>query len=134
MQIMHAYELSTATLRNVLAHPSLQRDYIDDTMDSLANATADAKEVDDAVREDAELASPTDIDESDLEAELQALIKEEEQANANRRQGQERNQEGERLEHATSAATNDAFSSSLPSAPNHSPATPKTPAPVPSRA
>ncbi|EIN07271.1 Snf7-domain-containing protein [Punctularia strigosozonata HHB-11173 SS5] len=82
VEIMQTYELSTATLRSVLAHPSLQRDHIDDTMDALASATADAKEVDDAITDGVEIAAPTGVDDSDLEAELQALIREQQQDKA----------------------------------------------------
>ncbi|KAJ7582406.1 hypothetical protein C8J56DRAFT_894318, partial [Mycena floridula] len=41
---------STATLKKILAHPSLQRDEIGRTMDALADANANPKEVDDTLR------------------------------------------------------------------------------------
>src|SRR5258708_4126876 len=47
---MRMYESSTATLRAILAHPSLRRESIDQTLDALAEANTDAKEIDDAVR------------------------------------------------------------------------------------
>jgi charged multivesicular body protein 7 len=74
---MKVYESSTATLRAILAHPSLQRDSIDHTMDALAEANTDAKEVDDAVRIGVDSAVNADqVDEDELEAELNKLIEE----------------------------------------------------------
>lgn len=72
---MKQYESSTATLRTLLAHPSLQRAHIDETMDAMAEATAAHREVDDAIRLGGALAA-TDagIDEQELEAELAALV------------------------------------------------------------
>lgn len=74
---MKSYESSTSTLRNILAHPSLQRDKIDETMDAMASASADAKDVDDAIRMGGDMAAAeAGIDESELEDELQALVRE----------------------------------------------------------
>ena len=76
---MESYESSTMTLRMILDHPSLQRDKIDETMEAMANASADAKEVDDAIRLGGDMAvAEAGIDESELEDELQALVKESE--------------------------------------------------------
>ena len=73
-QIMKAYESSTATLREVLAHPLLQREKIDETMDAMAAANADAREVQDAIQLGAEMAQgDAGVDDADLEAELAAL-------------------------------------------------------------
>lgn len=72
---MKQYESSTATLRTLLAHPSLQRAHIDETMDAMAEATAAHREVDDAIRLGGALAaSDAGIDEQELEAELAALV------------------------------------------------------------
>ena len=68
------YESSTATLRAVLAHPSLQRESIDQTLDALAEANTDAKEIDDAVRIGADVA--LNHDDQDVEMELNKLIEE----------------------------------------------------------
>jgi charged multivesicular body protein 7 len=72
-----AYESSTATLRAVLAHPSLQRDAVERTFDALADANADARELDDAVRSGMDLAvgaaAPPE-DEDEINAELAALV------------------------------------------------------------
>jgi charged multivesicular body protein 7 len=90
---MRSYESSTATLRAILAHPSLQREKIDETMDAMASAQADAKEIDDAIRMGADMAhADTSIDDSELEAELNALIREteEEKASAERIQPEEK--------------------------------------------
>lgn len=66
------------TLRAILAHPSLQRESIETTMDALAEVNADAKEVDEAVRIGADIAigvSDTIYD-GDLEEELRGLVEE----------------------------------------------------------
>ena len=74
---MRAYESSAATLRNILAHPLLQREKIDETMEALEVANADARDVNDAIRLGAEtLQEDIGIDDSELEAELQALADE----------------------------------------------------------
>jgi charged multivesicular body protein 7 len=76
-QIMRMYESSTATLRAILAHPSLKRESIDETLDALAEANADAKEIDDAVRIGADVALNTnEVDDEELETELNKLIEE----------------------------------------------------------
>ncbi|KAJ7595707.1 Snf7-domain-containing protein [Mycena floridula] len=76
IEIISTFQSSTATLKKILAHPSLQRDEIDRTMDALADANADAKEVDDAVRLGADAA--LEIDDTDINEQLEALILEEE--------------------------------------------------------
>ncbi|KAG6867035.1 hypothetical protein C0991_003953 [Blastosporella zonata] len=79
IEIMKSYESSTTTLRAILAHPSLQKDSIEATMDALAEVNADAKEVDEAVRIGADVAVGVDgIEDVELEAELNALIRESE--------------------------------------------------------
>ena len=79
---MKSYDSSAVTLRAILAHPSLQRDSIDKTMDALAEATLDAREVDDAVRMGGDVALGTDgtVDEEELEAEWKVLVEEAETA------------------------------------------------------
>ncbi|EIW60360.1 uncharacterized protein TRAVEDRAFT_145680 [Trametes versicolor FP-101664 SS1] len=75
IDIMRSYESSTATLREILSHELLQRDKIDETMDALASANADAREVDSAIQLGAEMAqADADVDDDALEAELRALV------------------------------------------------------------
>ncbi|GBE82176.1 Snf7-domain-containing protein [Sparassis latifolia] len=77
IEIMKSYESSTATLRAILAHPSLQRDKIDETLDAMTSANIDARELDDAIRMGVDMVQPdADIDEAELEDELKALVKE----------------------------------------------------------
>ncbi|KAJ3509631.1 hypothetical protein NLJ89_g5120 [Agrocybe chaxingu] len=78
VEIMKSYESSSATLRAILAHPSLQRESIDKTMEALAEANADAKEIDDAVRFGADVALGVEesIDDAELEEEWKALVRE----------------------------------------------------------
>jgi charged multivesicular body protein 7 len=76
-QIMRTYESSTATLKAILSHPSLQRDKIEETMDALAVSTADAREIDDVIRMGGDVAiAEAGIDDAELEAELNALVEE----------------------------------------------------------
>ncbi|KAI0647042.1 Snf7-domain-containing protein [Trametes meyenii] len=76
IEIMKSYQSSTATLREILSHPLLQRDKIDETMDAMASANADAREVDDAIQIGADMAqADRAVDEDELEAELAALVK-----------------------------------------------------------
>ncbi len=76
---MKTYESSAATLRALLAHPSLQRDAVERTFDALADANADARELDETVRSGMELAvgaSAPPEDEDEINAELAALVAE----------------------------------------------------------
>lgn len=76
---MKSYETSASTLRSILAHPSLQRDSVDNALDALSAATADAREVDDAIRLGGEMAvaeAGYEVGEEELEAELKALVEE----------------------------------------------------------
>ena len=73
---MKVYESSSATLRALLAHPSLQRDAMERTFDALADANADARELDEAVRSgmDVAVGVATSLDdEEDIKAELAGL-------------------------------------------------------------
>lgn len=74
---MKSYQSSTATLRTILADPSLNRAHIDETMDALASATADAKDIDEAIRIGGDMASAdAGIDDGELEDELAAMLEE----------------------------------------------------------
>lgn len=73
---MKQYESSTATLRNILSHSSLQRDKVEETMEAMAEATSEAQEIDDLIRGSMVDSSSVDIDEDELQEELSALIKE----------------------------------------------------------
>lgn len=88
---MKSYESSTVTLRSILAHPSLQRESIEATMDALAELNADAKEVDEAVRVGADFAIGVGevIDDGDLEEELRVLVEETEREQENVSNGHE---------------------------------------------
>ncbi|KAF7304965.1 hypothetical protein MKEN_01211200 [Mycena kentingensis (nom. inval.)] len=80
VEILKSYETSTTTLKSILAHPSLQRENIDKTMDALAEANSDAQEIDQAIRVGGDLALGIDsnpaFDEAELEAELKLLAAE----------------------------------------------------------
>ncbi|KAJ6623494.1 Snf7-domain-containing protein [Mycena sp. CBHHK59/15] len=78
VEIMQSYASSTATLRAILSHSSLQRESIDKTMDAMAEANADAKEIDEAIRigGDVALGINEAFDEAGLEQELKMLVQE----------------------------------------------------------
>ncbi|KAG2111664.1 Snf7-domain-containing protein [Suillus discolor] len=83
VEIMKTYESSTATLKAILSHPSLQRNKIEETMDALAASTADAREIDNAIRMGEDMAAvDAGIDDTELEAELNALVEEAEKESA----------------------------------------------------
>ncbi|KAI0636980.1 Snf7-domain-containing protein [Trametes polyzona] len=112
IEIMKSYESSTATLREILSHPLLQREKIDETMDAMASANADAREVDDAIQMGAEMAqADAGVDESELEAELDALV----------RDVEKEKEKGE----AAEAETRKRLAAGDLDAPVHSPASPK---------
>ncbi|KAJ9104636.1 hypothetical protein QFC21_002134 [Naganishia friedmannii] len=82
VEIMKAYEASTATLKTVLSHPSLQRDHIDTTMDALAESMADQQEIDDAIQSGGQVAvsaAGMEADEDALQKELEGLVIEREE-------------------------------------------------------
>ncbi|KAI5119736.1 hypothetical protein M0805_008666 [Coniferiporia weirii] len=72
VEIMQQYESSTATLRALLAHPSLQQASVEATMDAMAEASAAQRELDETIRAGA----LEDVDESALQAELAGLVAE----------------------------------------------------------
>ncbi|KAL5532598.1 hypothetical protein ACEPAF_4372 [Sanghuangporus sanghuang] len=75
VEIMKQYESSTATLRAILSHPSLQREQIDATMDAMAEASAEQREVDEAIRTGIQTGAESE-DEAALQAELAGLVAE----------------------------------------------------------
>lgn len=73
---MASYAQSSETLKAILAHPSLQRDSIESTMDALADAKADADDIDGLIRDGAALASGESYDDAEIGAELDDLLHE----------------------------------------------------------
>jgi len=119
IEMMKQYESSTSTLKTILTHPSLQRDKVDETLDALAAATADHREIDDAIRQGTELAQAetnTGIDDAELEAELAGLV-----ADAEREEGVKEERRVAELE------------SALPHVPSRAPAEAEAADRVPSR-
>jgi charged multivesicular body protein 7 len=77
---MKTYESSTVTLRTMLSHPSIQRDKIDETMEAMAQASEDARDVQEAMKVGGDVALGVgDIDDAELEGELRLLVGEIEQ-------------------------------------------------------
>ncbi|KAI0928405.1 hypothetical protein AcW1_005659 [Taiwanofungus camphoratus] len=122
VEIMKSYESSTATLRAILAHPSLQREKIDETLDAMAAANADAQDIDDAIRMGTDVAQANvGIDESALEEELNALVRaDEEERTKNDRAKKARN------EVETTQETQEKLASGDLHAPSHVPELPNT--------
>lgn len=76
---MKAYDTSAHALQTLLSHPSLQRDNVDQTMNRLSHALADHAEIENALSIGGELSQQasalTPIDEDELDAELQGLLR-----------------------------------------------------------
>ncbi|TYJ53251.1 hypothetical protein B9479_006118 [Cryptococcus floricola] len=125
VEIMSAYETSTSTLTQILAHPSLSPDYVAQTTDALADAMADQSEIDDAVRVGGEVAMGSrrvEVDEDDLADELAALVEEEKRAE------EKKVSEKREKEEATRAALE---KPDLPTVPATAPSLPTEPTVVP---
>ncbi|EJD41067.1 hypothetical protein AURDEDRAFT_90579 [Auricularia subglabra TFB-10046 SS5] len=90
-EIMEAYEKSTHTLRAALADPRLQRDRVEATMDGMAEALADHREIEDAMKL-GEIGIVPEADEDELAAELAGL-----QDEVRREKEQEERQRAEEL-------------------------------------
>ncbi|KAF8480605.1 hypothetical protein JB92DRAFT_2837624 [Gautieria morchelliformis] len=100
IEVRCAYETSTMTLKTLLAHPSLNRDKIDETMEALAEAAADHAEIDEAIKlggEGIAAAAGVTIDEDDMQKELEQMIEEKEKEEAEERE-REKEREREREE------------------------------------
>lgn len=80
---MEVYETSSNAIRELLSHPSLQRDHVEQTMSKLSDALADHADIERAMAEEGWLAQstmlPSTADEEALDAELAALATEENQ-------------------------------------------------------
>ncbi|KAF8911959.1 hypothetical protein CPB84DRAFT_1760878 [Gymnopilus junonius] len=89
VEIMKSYESSTATLRAILAHPSLERSHIDQTMEALAEANINAREVDDALRIGGNVALGVDeiVDDAELEEEWRQMVREAETTERSKEEG-----------------------------------------------
>ena len=74
---MKQYETSTATLREILSHPSLQHDKVEETMDAMAEASAQQREIDEMIRQGGDMAiAEAGIDDTELEDELAKMVEE----------------------------------------------------------
>lgn len=119
-QIMKSYESSTTTLRAILAHPSLQREKIDETMEAMASANEDAKEIDDAIRLGTDIAQGNaTVDEAELEDEWKALVQEAEKESAAKAEEEKVQKEAEEAQVKEVTLTAEALRvpSSLPTEP-----------------
>ncbi|KIK98727.1 hypothetical protein PAXRUDRAFT_133647 [Paxillus rubicundulus Ve08.2h10] len=77
LEIMKTYEKSMAVLQTILSHPSLHCEKINETMDALAAANANAREVDEAIRIGGDMAAAeAGVIDADLEDELNELVRE----------------------------------------------------------
>ena len=73
---MQQYESSTATLRAILSHPSLQRSKIDATLDALAEASFEQRSIDEAIRAGMQGVNEFEASDEEVQAELAALVAE----------------------------------------------------------
>ncbi|KAG7092597.1 hypothetical protein E1B28_008940 [Marasmius oreades] len=76
IQIVKAYSTSTATLKAILSHPSLQRESVEQTMEAMAEANTDAKEIDEVIKIGGDLALGVEdtIDDEEIQNELAQLV------------------------------------------------------------
>ena len=110
MAIMSAYQSATTSLKTLLAHPSLQRDNVENTMDDLRETLADQKEIEEIVTSTGEEVSGIDGDEVDEEIreELERLQEEadlekrkkEDEEKVRQRQAEEQTSQPEKVEAA----------------------------------
>ena len=106
--IMGAYQSATSSLKTLLAHPSLQRDNVENTMDDLRETLADQKEIEEIVASTGKELSGTEGDEVDEEIreELERLQEEadlekrkkEDEEEVRRRQAQEQTSQPAKVE------------------------------------
>ena len=75
ISILSAYQSATITLKSLLAHPNLQRDNVENTLDSLQDVLADQKEIEDAMLERGQHVG-LDLAEEDIQEELRLLQEE----------------------------------------------------------
>ncbi|TDL21517.1 hypothetical protein BD410DRAFT_829025 [Rickenella mellea] len=75
IEIMKSYESSTATLRAILSHPSLQRERVEETMEAMAAASDEQREIDEVIRAGVGVVGEV-VDEGELEMELAGLVEE----------------------------------------------------------
>jgi charged multivesicular body protein 7 len=75
---MKTYESSTATLRTLLSHPSLQRSHVDATLEALAEVNAEQRELDEAIKIGGDVAVGVgeSVDEGEIADELETLVRE----------------------------------------------------------
>lgn len=71
---MKAYETSAKALGDLLSHPSLQSQNVEQTMSRLADTLADHAEIEQTISING--AQAVEVDDDELEVELRALIKE----------------------------------------------------------
>lgn len=98
--VMSAYTAATASLKSLLAHPCLQREHVEATMDDLQEALADQKEIEDVVSDTAHQINGGEEAEDEVQTELRALEaemqEEQEKANAARKLEERQRAEADR--------------------------------------
>jgi len=100
IETMAAYSTSTSTLRGILKNPALDLDHVERTTEELAEVMASQEEVDSAIRIGGQVAvgaSGQEIDDEDLRAELEGMVKEEKEKELESRRVTEREKEKEKI-------------------------------------
>lgn len=82
--IMSAYQSATSSLKTLLAHPSLQKDNVENTMDDLRETLADQKEIEEIVTSTGKEVSGVEGDEVDEEI-REELARMQQEANEEKR-------------------------------------------------
>ena len=97
---MAAYSTSTSTLQDLLKNPALDLDHVEKTTEELAEVMASQEEVDSAIRIGGQVAigaGGQEIDDEDLRAELEGMVKEEKEKELESRRVTEREKEKEKI-------------------------------------
>jgi charged multivesicular body protein 7 len=97
---MDVYSTSTSTLATILRNPKLDPEYIASTTDGLADALADAEEIDQAIRDGGKIAvgAKEEVDEDELREELEGLVTEEREKEIREERRREEEKEAARKE------------------------------------
>ena len=77
--ILSAYQSATSSLKSLLAHPSLQKEHVENTIGALQDVLADQKEIEDIIKVGGEQVSGLDAADDDIQEELRQMQKEAEE-------------------------------------------------------
>lgn len=74
--ILSAYQSATSSLKSLLAHPSLQKEQVENTTDAMQDALADQREIEGVIKIAGDEISSLDLVEVEIQKELEEMQKE----------------------------------------------------------